>query len=109
VETMVEGRWNVAASSRFDTDQKARIFEKLANRITAEGTLLVKSQTERTQLGNKEEVVKKINVLIECALQKKKLRLATKPSKAAKEKRSLAKKNKSLIKDNRRKVTIHHH
>lgn len=108
VETMVEGRWHVGTSNLFDTDQKARIFEKLANKITAEGTLLIKSQTARTQLSNKEEVVRKMNALIEQALQRKKSRIATKPSKAAKEKRVQAKKNKSIIKDKRRKVSIDH-
>lgn len=104
VETMVEGRWNVAESSLFNDEQKARIFEKLSNRMTSEGFLLVKSQTARTQLGNREEVVKKMNSLIEQALLKKKARIATKPSKASKEKRIEAKKNKSQIKDNRQKI-----
>lgn len=104
VETMVEGRWNVAASTLFNDEQKARIFEKLSNRITSEGFLLVKSQTARTQLSNREEVVKKMNALIEQALLKKKARIATKPSKASKEKRIEAKKNKSEIKDNRQKI-----
>lgn len=104
VETMVEGRWNVAGSNLFSDEQKARIFEKLSNKITSEGLLLVKSQTARTQLSNREEVVKKINFLIEHALEKKKARIATKPSKASKEKRVHAKKSKSEIKDTRRKV-----
>jgi ribosome-associated protein len=103
VETMVEGRWNVEASVLFSQQQKAQIKEKLYNKITAEGLLLVKSQSERTQLGNKEQVVRKINQLIEQALVKKKWRIATKPSKAAKEKRIETKKNKSEIKSNRRK------
>lgn len=106
VETMVEGRWNVAESSLFDNEQKERIFEKLANKITSEGWLLVKSQTARTQLGNRGEVVKKMSALLEHALVKKKARIATKPSKASKEKRVETKKIKSEIKDNRRKVKI---
>lgn len=104
VETMVEGRWNVAESPLFNDEQKARIFEKLPNRITSEGFLLVKSQTARTQLSNREEVIKKMNALIEQALLKKKARIATKPSKASKENRIEAKKNKSEIKDNRQKI-----
>jgi ribosome-associated protein len=104
VETMVEGRWDVAGSSLFNNEQKARVFEKLSNKITSEGFLLVKSQTARTQLGNKEEVVRKINLLIEHAFEKKKSRIATKPSKASKEKRVHAKRSKSEIKDTRRKV-----
>lgn len=104
VETMVEGRWNVAESKMFSDEQKARIFEKLSNKITSEGSLLVKSQTARTQLSNREEVVRKMNSLIIQALEKKKARIATKPSKASKEKRIEVKKNKSEIKDTRRKV-----
>jgi ribosome-associated protein len=106
VETMVEGRWNVEASTFFTDDQKKVISEKLSNRITGDGCLLVKSQAERTQLGNKEQVVKKINQLIEQALVKKKSRIATKPSKAAKEKRIQSKKVKSEIKEGRKKFRL---
>ena len=106
VETMVEGRWNVENSALVDSEQKSIISEKLSNRITSEGNLLVKSQVARTQLGNKDEVIRKMNVLIEHALQKKKARIATKPSKASKEKRVESKKNKSEIKNTRRKVNF---
>ncbi len=106
VETMVEGRWNVAASNYFTIEQKQILFEKLANKITAEGLLLVKSQTARTQLGNRDEVVKKIHLLIEHALVKKKARIATKPSKASKEKRIESKKITSEIKTHRRKIQL---
>ena len=105
VETMVEGRWHVATSALFSEDQKQLISQKLSNRITADGFLLVKSQTERSQLGNKHQVIKKINQLIEGALVKKKSRIATKPSKGAKEKRIQNKKNKADIKMNRQKIT----
>lgn len=92
VETMVEGYWHVAASRFFTAEQKATLTEKLSNRITKEGLLMVKSQVHRSQLANKEEVVKKIHALVTLALHKKKLRIAGKPSKAAKEKRLMAKK-----------------
>lgn len=92
VETMVEGYWNIAASRLFTDEQKATLTEKLSNRITKEGLLMVKSQVHRTQLANKEEVIKKIQALVTQALHKKKLRIAVKPSKAAKEKRLTAKK-----------------
>ena len=104
VETMVEGRFNVAASTLFSPYQKQQIGEKLANKITADGFLLVQSQVARTQLANKEEVVKKINHLIEQALIKKKARIATKPSKASQERRVTSKKNNAEIKNNRKKV-----
>jgi ribosome-associated protein len=104
VETMVEGRWNVAASALFNEEQKQLIRQRLANKITSEGMLLVKSQVARTQLGNRDEVVKKINRLIEQALIQKTARIATKPSKASKERRVQSKKIKSEIKESRRKV-----
>jgi ribosome-associated protein len=106
VETMVEGRWHVMNSAHFDEEQKQLIFDKLLNKITSDGHLLVKSQTERTQLGNKQQVIQKMNQLIEQALHKKKARIATKPSKAVKEKRLASKKTKSDVKSNRRKIRL---
>lgn len=104
VETMVEGRWHVANSLLITNEQKNIIAEKLASRITTDGNLLVKSQAERTQLGNKEQVIKKINELIAHALVKKKSRIATKIPKAAKEKILEKKKQKSSVKETRRKL-----
>ncbi len=103
VETMVEGRWMIAQSQLLNEDQKKMILHKLANKITAEGHLLVKSQSERTQLANKQLVIKKMLELIEKALTKKKMRIATNPSKASKEKRIEEKKKKSFIKEHRKK------
>ncbi len=92
VETMVEGRWLVSSSHFFTEDQKQRIKVKLANRITDDGVLLVKSQAARTQLGNKSLVIDKMNELITQALLVKKARMSTKPSKASIEKRIESKK-----------------
>lgn len=103
VETMVEGRWQVALSLLVSEEQKTFILQKLANKITADGDLLVKSQAERTQLGNRQLVVKKMNALVQLALEKKKSRIATKPSKAAKEKRIEGKKRTSQVKESRQK------
>ena len=104
VETMVEGYWPVDASAEFTPEEKARIKEKLTNKINAEGFLLVKSQVERSQLGNKELVIKKMNELVNKALIKPKTRKATKPSKAAKEKRIQRKKQVGELKDFRKKI-----
>jgi len=104
VETMVEGRWAVAQSPLITDAQKEQIQQKLANRITSEGYLLVKSQAERSQLGNKGTVIAKMNELVHQALVKKKARIATKTPKAVKEKILENKKQKSFIKENRRKV-----
>jgi len=104
VETMVEGRWLVDVSSLINDHQKNLIKEKLSNRITADGFLLVKSQAERSQLGNKEDVIKKMNDLVSKALQPKKIRRPTKVPKAVKEKILQNKKQKSVVKESRKKL-----
>ena len=106
VETMVMGYWPVAASALFTDVQKQLLLEKLSNRINKEGMLLVKSQVHRTQQSNKEEVIRKINELIAAALTPKKARIASKPSKAAKEKRIESKKKQGEQKQSRKKVRL---
>jgi ribosome-associated protein len=103
VETAVIGSFHIEASSFFTEEQKQLLKEKLSNRINSDGFFLVKSQTHRTQLSNKHEVVKKMNELIFKALQKKKPRIAIKTSKAAKERRLESKKRKAEIKTGRQK------
>ncbi len=104
VETMVEGWFHVESSAILTDEQKEVIKEKLANKITDEGYLLVKSRTERSQLGNKHEVVLKIHLLLNNALIKRKKRKPTKPTKASKLKRIKAKKEKGFIKQGRKKI-----
>src|ERR1035437_6472254 len=106
VETMVEGYFHVDSSQLLSDGQKLLVKDKLVNKITAEGFILVKSQTERSQLGNKEEVVTKMNNLIAKAIIKPKKRKPTKPSKASKEKRIEGKKKKSEIKSGRKRITL---
>ena len=106
VETMVEGYWHIDSSALLTDEQKALLQEKLARKINSEGFLLVKSQTDRTQLGNKQQVIKKMGLLVKKALVKPKARKATKPSKAVKEKRLEAKKITAEIKSNRKKIIL---
>lgn len=106
VETMVMGYWQIASSALVTDQQKQVLLEKLSNRINKEGTLIVKSQVHRSQHANKAEVIEKINHLISIALTPKKARIATKPSKAAKEKRIESKKKQSEHKQTRKKVRL---
>jgi len=104
VETMVEGYLNINASDLLTAEQKLLLLQKLANKINSEGSLQVKSQVERSQLGNKELVIKKMNLIIKQALVQPKKRKPTRPSAAAKEMRIISKKQKGEIKSGRRKV-----
>lgn len=87
-------------------EEKQLLEEKLIKKINAEGFLLVKSQTERSQLGNKQQVIEKMGLLVNRALVKPKPRKATKPSKAAKERRLETKKLASEIKSTRKKISL---
>ena len=104
VETAVIGLFHIQSSSLLTGDQKQLLIQKLSNRINAEGFLLVRSQTHRTQLANKEEVIEKINQLVHDSLKKKKARIATKPGKQVKEKRLEWKKRNAETKSYRRKM-----
>ncbi len=104
VETMVMGYWNISASALFTEDQKNRLLLKLSNRINKSGVLIVKSQIHRSQQANKQEVIEKMNHLVQLALTPKKARIATKPSKAAKERRIESKKKESVQKSLRQKI-----
>jgi ribosome-associated protein len=103
VETMVEGYWHIESSKMFDEYQKKRIAIKLANKINTEGYLLVRSQTYRSQLENKNAVIKKINAFITNALAEAKKRKATTPTKTSKEKRLTEKKMMAEKKSNRKR------
>jgi ribosome-associated protein len=104
VETAVIASIHIDSSVLLNDEQKALLREKLGNRINSEGCLWVKAQVHRTQLANKEEAVKKLNKLIAHAIQKKKLRIATKASKASKEKRLDWKKRNAEIKSGRKRL-----
>ena len=103
VETAVIAYFPVEASQLLSPEQKHIVQQKLSNRINSEGELIVKAQTFRTQLENKEEAIRKTNELITGALKKKKMRIPTKPSKQVKEKRLEEKKRSSQIKEGRKK------
>lgn len=107
VETAVIGYFNIGASQILTEEQKLLVTEKLSNRINNERLLFVKSQTYRTQLENKDEVIRKLNELVTKALEQKKKRKPTRISKAVKEKRLESKKKKGEIKEGRRRIDPH--
>jgi ribosome-associated protein len=102
VETAVIASFHIDQSGLLTEEQKLLLKDKLRNRINKEGALLVRSQTHRTQLANKEEAIEKINELVTHALMKKKPRIATRVSRNVKEKRLESKKKRGEVKAGRR-------
>ena len=104
VESMVIGYFHIRNSGLFTETQKDLLEQKLDSKINSEGFLLVKSQTHRSQLDNKQESIEKMETLLERALIKPKPRKATKPSFASKEKKKEAKQKRAQVKDLRKKI-----
>ncbi|RYD99874.1 MAG: aminoacyl-tRNA hydrolase [Sphingobacteriales bacterium] len=103
VETMVEARWPVVASMVFTEEEKMKLLQVLATKLTLEGVLIMRSSETRSQLENKQTVTRKMLALVNNSLIPKRPRLATRPGKAVKEKRLEHKKHQSERKANRRK------
>lgn len=106
VETSVELRFNIHNSEIITDEEKERLLEKLSNKITKEGDLIITAETRRSQIMNKEESIEKFYSTIENALKKPKKRKKTKPSKAAKEKRIQEKKKHGEKKSKRKPPEI---
>jgi ribosome-associated protein len=104
VETMVEGYFSIRDSALLTPAQKRVLEHKLASRLNSDGVLQVRSQVHRTQLGNKAEVIRKMQALLEAGLKKEKKRIATKPTAAARERRIEEKKRQGRAKEGRRRT-----
>lgn len=84
-------------------DEKELLLTKIATKLTQENVLILTSEEDRSQLKNKEVVVKKFLKVIENGLKIPKKRKETKIPRAVKEKRLSAKKVIGLLKQNRKK------
>ena len=80
----------------------AKALERFASlfgaRMTAEGELILRAQTERTQGANLRLVRERLRAMIAAASVEPKVRRATKPTRASKERRLRAKAVRSAVK-----------
>jgi ribosome-associated protein len=104
VSSKIDLRFNVSASTLLDEEEKQVILEKLTARINNEGELIIVSQSERSQLQNKELAIEKFYDLIEKALKPVRKRKPTRPSYASKMLRLEHKKLLSKKKANRKNL-----
>jgi ribosome-associated protein len=104
VETMVEGLFDIERSLILTEEQKKTVAVKYEKQISSDGYLTARSSATRSQLSNKQIVIEKLNTLINHALEKKKARISTKPTKQSKEQRIKFKKQRSDIKQHRKRV-----
>ena len=99
--TRVELFFDVASSPSLTEAQRERALKALAPYIDSDGVLHLVSQTFRSQLRNREEVVERFQTLMREAMRVPKRRRPTRPSRAAQEKRLASKRHRSEIKRQR--------
>ena len=80
VNTKVELRFNIQLCDRLLPQEKEMIYKNLGRKINASGELVVKSQSERTQLRNRKKAVEKMLILISGALTEKPERKPSAPT-----------------------------
>lgn len=106
VSSKIELRFNINESTILTAEEKDIIIAKLATRINNEGELVIVSQSERSQLANKEKAIEKFYNLVSKALKPVKKRKLTKPTKASQVKRLDSKKVNSERKQRRKQISF---
>jgi ribosome-associated protein len=87
VSSKVDLRWNPRTSAALAEDDRAWLLQKLRNRLTTDGTLIVTSTATRDQIANRDDATSKLILIVAAALDRPKPRKKTRPSKGAKRRR----------------------
>ena len=97
----VEIFWNISTSRALSDEQRARLQEKLASRLTTDGSIRIVASDMRSQIRNREIAEERLAELIARSLIVPRKRRPTKPTKASKEARLDAKRRQSSKKRDR--------
>jgi ribosome-associated protein len=92
VNSRVTLKLDVLRSTVLSPTQKEVILKRLASRISNDGILAINAQDSRSQMQNREAATLKLEQLLKRAFTPLKTRRATKPGKAARQKRTKEKK-----------------
>lgn len=103
VSSAIHLRYDIPASSLPD-DVKERLLALRDKRITAEGVLVIKAQSHRTQDMNRLDAYARLQNIVQSVALPPKPRRATRPTRASKERRLQAKSQRSAIKELRGKA-----
>jgi ribosome-associated protein len=87
VSSAVQLRFDLAGSGALSEAVKARLRPLAGRRLTAQGAILLLARTQRTQEGNRRDAEERLAELIRRALIIPKVRTATRPTRAARERR----------------------
>ena len=101
VSSKVDLRWNPQTSLALGEDDRAWLLQKLRNRLTSDGTLIVTSTLTRDQIQNRDDATSKLTLIVRAALARPKPRRPTKVSRGAKRRRVADKRHHAEKKANR--------
>ena len=101
VATAVELRFDVAGSPSLPEPVRARLLARRDRRLTDEGVLVIQAQRFRTQERNREDARERLQAFIDTGLHAPVPRIATRPSRGARERRLGDKRKRSTIKQSR--------
>jgi len=102
VATAVQLRFDVANSPSLSDEVKGRLTRLAGSRMTEEGVLVIEARRYRSQEKNRADARERLAMLIRQALRKPTPRKATRPSRAARQRRLDAKKKHGELKRTRR-------
>jgi ribosome-associated protein len=105
VSSAVHLRYDVRASSLPD-DMKARLLALHDQRITRDGVVVIKAQTERTQDKNRQAALERLHTLVASVARAPRVRVPTRPGASAKKRRVDAKTLHGRLKAARGKVGL---
>ena len=103
VSTAVHLRYAVPASSLPD-EVKARLLALPDQRITADGVVIIKAQTRRTQEGNRQDAIARLQELVDSVARPAKPRKPTRPTRNSQIRRVDSKTSRGQIKRGRGRV-----
>jgi ribosome-associated protein len=106
VSTAVELRFDVRRSLSLPNDVALRLMKLAGSRLTQDGVIVITAQEHRSQSRNREEALARLVDLIRQAEIRPKVRRATKPTKASKERRLASKERRASVKSGRGKPRL---
>jgi len=86
VSSAIHLRFDVAASS-LPAGVKARLLALKDQRVTRDGTVVIKAQQHRSQDMNRQDALDRLHALVEAAAHVPRVRRPTKPTRSSKRKR----------------------
>jgi ribosome-associated protein len=105
VSTAVELRFDIGASRTLSQEVKTRLRRIGGRRVSLQNVLVIDAGRFRTQEANRRDALARLAELLRAAMQKPKKRIATRPTRASRERRIAGKRTRALVKRGRAPVS----